>query len=283
MKKFIKTILVATLFISTIPQIHAQYRIMTYNIRYNNPGDRENRWDVRKSEMADMLHYYQPDIIGVQEALHDQIEYLDNALDAYSYFGVGRDNGKKKGEYAPILYKSNKFDLIDEHTYWLSETPEKVSVGWDAALPRIATFVTLVDRNSADTLYIFNCHYDHQGVVARQKSSEYVYQLIEEKELTNKNVIVMGDFNLLPDSEPIQFYRSHLNDAYLKSKTPVYGPEFTYNDFKIDRITQERLDYIFNLNMDVESCRTIDDRRKNLLQLSDHFPVMAELKVQNKE
>ncbi|QQS51792.1 MAG: endonuclease/exonuclease/phosphatase family protein [Bacteroidota bacterium] len=259
-------------------QLHGQTSVMSFNIRFNNPNDNENCWEYRKEEIVTMLEFYHPDILGIQEGLYDQVSFLDQMLQNYSYIGVGRDDGKKQGEFAAIFFHNTKFELLETKTYWLSETPDTISVGWDASMKRIVTYGVLRDFQSMDTLYVFNCHYDHIGEIARKNSSELILNLIEKKELRDKKIIVMGDFNSEPDSYPIKTLQSKLNDSYQASEIPAYGPQGTFNDFDTSMVPQRRIDYIFVKNITVESYLHLDDRRINNLYLSDHLPVMIRVK-----
>ncbi len=254
--------------------LHGQTSIMTLNLRYNNPNDNENSWEYRKKEIVTMLEYYRPDILGTQEGMHDQVTYLDEMLKDYTYAGVGRDDGKNQGEFAAIFFRTSQFELLETKTYWLSETPDSISVGWDASMKRIATYGVFKNILSEDTLYVFNCHYDHIGEIARKNSSELILSLIKEKDLATKQIIVMGDFNSEPDSEPIEVLKTELNDAYQTAVIPAYGPLGTYNQFNTSLVPTSKIDYIFIKNMAVKNYRHIDDRRMNNLYLSDHLPVM---------
>ncbi|MDD7884760.1 endonuclease/exonuclease/phosphatase family protein [Flavivirga sp. 57AJ16] len=256
---------------------YGQTSIMTYNIRFNNPNDNVNWWKNRKEEVAGMIKYYHPDILGIQEGLNDQVNDLYNNLPNYSYTGVGRDDGKEKGEYAAIFYNSDKFELINTKTYWLSSTPNKVSVGWDASMERITTYGVFRNLKTNDTLHVFNCHYDHIGKMAQQKSSELIVSLIRQKDLEKRMVIVMGDLNSTPKEKAIQSLKTVLEDSFEITKHPIYGPVGTFNTFDIDFIPEKRIDYIFTKNLVVENYRNIDDRRKNNLWLSDHLPVFIEV------
>ena len=144
--------------------------IMTFNLRYSTSRDGVNSWDNRKEFVAHLLNYYEPDVFGVQEALHSQMTYLDTALHQYTYVGVGRDDGKEKGEYSGVFYRKDKYKTIKEATFWLSDQPNKPSVGWDASMERISTYVLLEDRQSQQRFWVFNTHFDHVGEVARQKT-----------------------------------------------------------------------------------------------------------------
>ena len=149
---------------------------LTYNIRYGLANDGENRWDIRKDGLAKQIQFYEPDVFGVQEALGFQVAYLDSILEQYDYYGVGRDDGKEEGEYSAIFYKRDRFTILKKSTFWLSETPDKVSVGWDAALPRICTVLLVKEKISGQTLWIMNTHFDHKGEKARENSVRLIIQ-----------------------------------------------------------------------------------------------------------
>jgi endonuclease/exonuclease/phosphatase family metal-dependent hydrolase len=258
-----------------ILHVNAQTSFMTFNLRYNNPGDKENCWEYRKSEVADMLNRYHPDILGIQEGLHDQVVYLYSALLNYDYAGVGRDDGKTKGEYSAIFYNTGKFKLLSTKTYWLSNTPEKVSIGWDAALERIVTYAELVNKTSNDTIYVFNCHLDHVGKIARERSAALILTFITQMNLWTKKVVVMGDMNSEPMEPPAQLFISQMDYAWSKNGVLNDGPAGTFNAFNtVDPVTK-RIDYIFTKNISFSHYYHIADRRKNNLWLSDHLPVMG--------
>ena len=252
----------------------AQTSAMTYNIRYDNPDDNENAWPHRKAEIAQMIDYYSPELVGVQEALHHQLSYLDKMLHSYSYIGVGRDDGKNKGEYTAIFYKTKRLQLVSTNTYWLSPTPHKVSVGWDASMERIVTYGVFLDKMTNDTLHVFNGHFDHRGPKARENSAAQIVQMLKNKDLLNKKIIVMGDFNCQPHDPPITIFRSQLDDRYNHSPTISYGPYGTYNQFDTNFKLEGRIDYVLTKNLNVSRYRHIDDRRHNNLWLSDHLPVL---------
>lgn len=257
---------------------YSQTTIMTFNIRYDNPGDNENNWEYRKQEIVKMIQFYTPDILGIQEGLHHQVKYLDAALVDYNYIGVGRDDGNEKGEYAAIFYKKETYKLQETKTYWLSETPNSVSVGWDASMERIATYGKFTDNTNGESIHIFNNHFDHIGQQARNNSAKLILKIIEEKVLQDKKLIVMGDLNSEPNHEPIQTLQQTLNDAYSSSQTEPYGPIGTYNDFDLNSTIHRRIDYIFTKNIQVLQYQNIDDRRTNNRYLSDHFPIIIKVK-----
>ena len=251
-----------------------QTSVMSFNLRFNNPKDNENSWEYRKEEVLEMLLYYSPEIIGIQEGLENQVTYIDSVLNDYNYVGVGREDALSKGEYAAIFYKTNRLKLLESKTYWLSEKPEKISVGWDAAMERVVTFSTFKDLKNLDTLYVFNAHYDHIGKIARVESSKLILKIINERRLLKKKIIVMGDLNSEPEDEPIKILKQTLEDSYENKNTKTYGPLGTYNGFNRDLIMLRRIDYIFTKNMNVKEYIHVDDKRKNNLFLSDHLPVL---------
>lgn len=248
--------------------------LISYNIRYDNTGDTINNWNDRKAAMAALIQHYDADIIGTQEGLHHQITYLNSALPGFSYLGVGRDDGKEKGEYTAIFYNKNKFKVLKTNTFWLSETPEKVSVGWDAALERICTYALFEDLGTQKQFWVFNTHFDHIGTTARTNSAQLIYKKINEVNTANLPVILMGDLNLTPDTEAIKFFSEYLTDAKTISKKPFYGPEGTFSGFDQDKILKDRIDYFFVKDIKVLSYTHIDDRMANNKHISDHLPVL---------
>ena len=275
MKKYVYILSLTLQFLPCF--LFSQKAVMSYNIRYDNPNDNENSWTYRKSEIVKMLNFYAPEIIGIQEGLHSQVTYLDSTLADYNYAGVGREDGKLKGEYTAIFYNKQKFKLLDTKTYWLSETPDLVSVGWDAALERIVTYGKFTDIENGETLHVFNCHFDHLGKMARNKSAELILRIIEEQKLESKKIIVMGDLNCEPNDKPIEILKTKLDDVYDISKSKPNGPIGTFNGFDLENKQEKRIDYFFTKNIEVLQYSVIDDKRANNLYLSDHFPVLVKI------
>ncbi|WP_353150248.1 endonuclease/exonuclease/phosphatase family protein [Chryseobacterium sp.] len=255
------------------------FTVMSFNIRLNVASDKENAWPERKQDVADLLMYYHPDYFGVQEALPDQMKDIKNGLKNYDYIGVGRDDGKEKGEFSAIFYDTNRLEVIRSGTFWLSETPEKPSKGWDAALNRICTYAVFKDKKSKKEFLAMNLHFDHVGNVARVKSSELLLKKIKELNPKDLPVTLSGDFNLTDDTEPIKILSQNLKDSFYNSETKPYGPAGTFTAFNVNEIPKDRIDYIFVKGMKIKSLRHINDRRPNLLYPSDHFPVLAELSL----
>jgi len=203
-------------------------KVMSFNIRLNVDSDKENSWTNRKQDVADLLSYYHPDYFGVQEALPEQMKDIKNGLKNYDYVGVGRDDGKEKGEFSAIFYDTERLQMVKSGTFWLSETPEKPSKGWDAALNRICTYALFRDKESKKEFMALNLHFDHVGNVARVKSSELILKKIKELNPKNLPVTVTGDFNLTEDSEPIKIMSQNMKDSFYHSEIKHYGPRNIY-------------------------------------------------------
>jgi len=199
-------------------------------------------------------------------------------MNQYSYIGVGRDDGKTKGEYSAIYYDTTKLDVRYQNTFWLSDTPEKISVGWDASMERICTYGHFIDKLTQTEYHIFNAHFDHIGPIARENSAKLIVQKIRQLKLESKNIILMGDLNCLPDSQAIIEFKKGLDDASELAGGHIYGPVGTYNHFDPAFIPDRRIDYIFSKNLSVSTYRHIDDRRQNNLWPSDHLPVFVKFK-----
>lgn len=253
---------------------------MTYNIRYDNPNDGKNQWLYRNEFLCDQITYNEVDVFGIQEGLHHQVKYLDNNFKNFSYVGIGRDDGKEKGEYSAIFYNSNKFEVIKSDTFWLSETPEKISVGWDASMERICTYVLLEIKSSNQRFWVFNTHFDHIGDKARFESSKLIFSKIQQINLKNLPVFVMGDFNLLPTSEPIKYLSEVLDDSKMISLTKPFGPNGTFSGFNFNKPVKDRIDYIFTNKekVKVNKYAVLSDS-KECKYPSDHLPVIIEVEI----
>lgn len=260
---------------SVLAQVHT---FMSYNIRYNNLNDGENKWDERKNEVVALINHYEPLVFGVQEGLLEQVRFISDQSASYEYIGVGRDDGKDKGEFSPIFYDKEKLTLLNEGTFWLSETPNKVSKDWDAALPRICTYGQFQIKDSKTVFWFFNTHFDHIGKVAREKSALLIIDKIKALTGSESRVVLSGDFNAKPDSQPIQNINKYMSDAFSQAKKPFYGPVGTFSGFNTSATLEDRIDYIFFLNMKAISLTHIDDRRSNGLWVSDHLPVLFRAK-----
>lgn len=251
-------------------------RVMTYNIRYDNPNDSLNSWSNRKEKVVELINFYEPDFLGIQEGLTHQVKYLDANLKQYSYVGVGRDDGHEKGEYAAIFYRSDKYRLLAHSHFWLSETPSIPSLGWDAACVRICTYAQLQSKATRKKYWVFNTHFDHVGDMARAESARLILHRIDSLTREDKlPVILTGDLNLTPGEEPVSILKGLLNDTHDVSIVKPYGPEGTFNGFRFAEPPKDRIDYIFvSKSLMVDRYITLDDFY-SFRYPSDHLPVMA--------
>ena len=278
MKIFYQCILSVLILLTITSSIYPQpHTIVSYNIRYDNNWDIENSWEIRRSNIIQMLFKYSPSIIGIQEGLLNQVQYIDSSLIDYDYVGVGRDDGKKKGEFCAIYFDTTRYVLSKNSTFWLSETPDTISVGWDAALERICTYGLFKDRITKKEFWVFNTHFDHIGVVAREKSSELILKRINKINRQSLPVILMGDFNSIPNSPPVKEIKTELSDALKISLEKLQGPRGTFNGFNEDLPIEKRIDYIFTNDLKVLSYTHINDRLNNNRHISDHLPVMIKI------
>jgi len=262
------------------------FRVMTYNIRYagNEETDGVNAWSKRKNLVASMISFNHADIIGVQEALLLQLDDLTELLPGYSWVGVGRDDGVKKGEFSAILFRNDRFEVLTHSTFWLSETPDVPSKGWDAAFPRVVTWAEVKSKETGKTFFIFNTHYDHIGETARINSSKLLKKRIAEF-VDNQPVILIGDFNTQDSTEAYQILTDQsddkliLYDAQLKSKTEHHGSNVTFNDFGRSIEPGNKIDFIFVTKDVLILQHGVIDETVNGHYPSDHMPVVAEVKI----
>lgn len=256
-------------------KIHSQVtKIMSFNIRYDNPNDGKNTWELRKKEVASFIEKNHPDFLGIQEGMQHQVAYIYQNTTDYSFIGLGRDGGTK-GELSPLFYDNTKFRLLKQQTFWLSKTPHLISKGWDAALNRICTYGVFQDKVTERKITIFNTHFDHLGVKAKEQSAVLILQKIKEHTTKDDTVLLLGDFNSTPDSQPILTLKTGLNDGLELAKNHFYGQKKTFNGF--DKL-QKRIDYIFVKNATVKTYQHLIDKRTNGLWLSDHLPVLIAIK-----
>lgn len=270
-KKGLLTVFAMSLLYTSLGQ---DLSLMTYNIKYDNTNDTINNWNDRKEALVELLQHYEASFIGAQEVLHRQLTYIDSVLTGFAYIGVGRDDGKQKGEYSPIFYDSSRYKVVKSNTFWLSETPDKISIGWDAALERICTYGLFQEIGTNKRLYIFNTHFDHIGKMARTKSAELLVKKIAEINQEQLPIVIMGDLNLTPDTAPIQYLQRTFLDGQEVTQKPFYGPSGTSNGFDQNKIVDKRIDYIFVRDLKVEDYIHIDDRMENNKHISDHLPVL---------
>ncbi len=259
-----------------------QIKVMSFNVRFDNPADGKNAWEYRLPVIKDYMEQEAPDIIGMQESLHHQNLDLLQIIPPYQYVGTGRDDGKESGEFSPIFFRTDRFTLIDHSQFWLSEKPDiPGSVGPEAIIPRIVTWVKLRHNESEKELYVFNTHFSHVSDIARRKSMEFMSEQMKSI-AGDARVIVTGDFNITKGSQlyydMLERFREYndLQNTELISGEPVVGAESTYNAFRHD--TEPRvIDYIFaDSHFDVISYG-VDNVIRDGVFISDHWPVKVVL------
>lgn len=263
----------------------ATVRVMTFNLRYDTPNDGPNAWPHRKDLAASMIRLHRADLVGVQEALRHQLDDLTQRLPGYAWVGVGRADGREGGEYSAILYRTDRFELLDSGTFWLSETPAVPgSKSWDAAIERIATWARFTDRETGKTFFHFNTHFDHIGAEARAESAKLILQRIADI-AGARPVVLTGDFNATDASEPYRVLTGAapggplaLRDALHASEHGHHGPTSTWNGFEAVQPGQ-RIDYVFTSEgVRVRQHAALIDTWDGRFP-SDHLPVLAEIVV----
>ena len=220
----------------------------SYNIRNDNKGDAQkgDGWATRYQILCDQVQWYGFDIFGTQEVKKNQLDDMLREMPEYAYEGVARDDGKEKGEYSPIFYKKDRFKYLEGGTFWISPTPEKVGVkGWDAALPRICSYVRLQDKVTKVKFWFFNLHMDHIGVEARREGAKLIIKQVLEM-CGKEPAIVTGDFNVDQNNEA---YHTMLQGGVMKDSYEAAAEKFatngTFNSFNADLHTKSRIDHIF--------------------------------------
>lgn len=305
MKRFFLSFM---LFACAVMQLSAQMLVGSYNIRYKNDGDsvKGNVWGKRCQVICDQVNFMSPDIFGTQEVLHGQLIDMLERLDGYDYIGVGRDDGKTGGEYEAVFYKTDRLRLLDQGHFWLSETPERPGLGWDAACVRICTWGKFTGQTATDdeAFYFFNLHMDHVGVVARREAAKLIVCKIREI-AQGAPVVVTGDFNVDQKDEIYTIFTNSglLKDSFLASRLR-FAENGTFNSFDPELYTDSRIDHIFvSPQLQVESYGvltngywTADDNSAEQLkghdapqeisfskysrrQPSDHYPVFVRLNL----
>lgn len=247
-----KKLLFLTLFIILMLAVPAQEMLVgSYNIRYKNWNDSVNGnvWAKRCQVICDQVNFMNPLIFGTQEVLYNQLQDLQQGLDGYDYIGIGRDDGERGGEHEAIFYKKDQLTLLDSGNFWLSETPEKPGLGWDAACIRICTWgkfqVNAKKKKDRTTFYFFNLHMDHVGVVARREAAKLVVARIQEI-ANDARVILTGDFNVDQTNEIYNIFTDSglLKDSYETARIR-FAENGTFNAFKTEYFTTSRIDHVF--------------------------------------
>lgn len=284
-----KSILVLTLLLCISVGATARIRVMSYNIRLGVAEDGPNHWNLRKGATIAMIEDLKPDVFGMQEAYDFQLDYIAQNCQDYKIVGVGRDDGKHKGEHMAVAYNSRTLELLDWGTYWLSETPDVPSLGWDAACRRTATWTLLKEKKSGKKFFFVNTHLDHVGVIARKEGLALLYRRISEMNPDGVPMVLTGDFNVLPDNEGLTDINSIMKSARFNAKKA--DKEGSFNGFGkygastaapvLGKVIKECLpiDYIYYTGYGkCKRFEVVDRTYLNIPYISDHYPIFADLK-----
>ncbi|HET7712402.1 MAG TPA: endonuclease/exonuclease/phosphatase family protein [Thermoanaerobaculia bacterium] len=267
--------------VSAPPDRDTTLQVMTFNIRLNLASDGPNAWPHRKDAVANLIR--SADLVGLQEALPEQLADLDALIPHFGRIGAGRA-ADRRGEASAILYRRDRFEVLRQETFWLSETPDVAgSKGWDAAYERIATWGEFRDRTTGVRFFHFNTHLDHVGAMARREGTRLLLRAIARIAAPEDAVMLTGDFNAPPDSAPYrQVIDAGFEDAFHRSRRPHEGPDSTWNGFKAIE-PGRRIDFIFVRNaVEVLRHEIADTMMEGGRFPSDHLPVMAELRIRRR-
>ncbi|MBP9989704.1 MAG: endonuclease/exonuclease/phosphatase family protein [Ruminococcus sp.] len=249
-------------------------KVMSFNVLCW--GDEAHDIEIRKEKVVAIIKKYHPDTFGLQEAHIEWMNCVREGLPEYDFVGVGREDGKEAGEFSPVFFLRDKYEVIDKGNFWLSETPEKPGKGWDAACVRICSYAVLKDKESGKTFTHFNTHLDHVGEIAQIEGAK----IIAERGMSYPEypAFFTGDFNVLPESEP---YNTVINSGYKDARNIAADSDdgYTFNAFdlkKDDCAYHKIIDYIFVKDCKVNSFKVITDKVDGQFA-SDHYPVIADI------
>lgn len=256
----------------------APFNAATYNLRLNTEADGPDRWALRKDAVRALIRYHEFDLFGTQEGLADQIDDLAE-MQEFDHAGVGRDDGRHAGEHSAIFFRRARFELLGHGDFWLSQTPDRPSIGWDGrCCRRLASWVRLRERESGREFVVFSAHFDHEGVVARRESARLILRQAEAI-AGPLPVICLGDLNSTPESDAARTLAARLRDARESSLAPPYGPVGTFNGFRLDAPLADRIDYIFvSEHFEILKYAALTDSLGARFP-SDHLPVVARLRL----
>ena len=245
--------------------------VMSYNIRYGDADDGTNSWRYRFPATVEMIEDQKPDVFGVQEALYYQLDFIEENCRDYKYVGVGRDNGRKKGEFTAIFWNKKTVSLLKCGTYWLSETPKKPSLGWDAACYRTATWALMKDKKTGKKFYFVNTHLDHVGKEAQKNGLKLIVDKIAEINPDNYPMVLTGDFNVTPDDSVLKELDTRMTSARkVAEKTDNKG---TYTNWGK---TSKVIDYIYYSGFSkCPEFQTVTKKYAGRRFVSDHDPITA--------
>ena len=263
------------------------YKIISFNVRYSSAPeiDGDNRWELRRDASVKMVAQQKPLAMGLQEACPDQIDFLDLNLTGYKHIGVGRDDGKRAGEMMAIYYDTTRLTLLDSGTFWLSETPEKVSLGWDAACNRTCTWGHFKMKDTDFEFLYFNTHLDHLGSLARKNSIKLIVAKMTELNPDNVPVFLSGDFNSTTDDPIFDPLKASLKDARMMSA--ISDKIITYNGFGTvtDNPNTRKewvIDHIFFSGVNPMAFMVLNGNY-GVPFISDHYPISFRFRAQTQE
>lgn len=244
-------------------------KLISFNIRYDNPLDGEHRWENRRDACARMIDTYLPDAFGVQEALVNQLEELDLLLPDYTWVGEGRNPGMESNEHTAIFFRKNKFMLTGSNTFWLSETPDTISRGWDARYNRTATWVKLYNQETGKEFVFMNTHLDHKGQIARSESTKLIVEKLRAISGDSIPVFVAGDFNALPSDTLFIPLKKWLKDTRMEI-APADSTQTT-NGWG-NEPPHKVIDYLFFQGANPLGYKVITENF-GVPYISDHYPI----------
>lgn len=262
---------------------------MTYNIRLDTKADGANAWEMRKQFFISQVATLRPDILGLQEVVLNQKKDLEQAFPGYQFTGSGREDGKEAGEFSPLVINREQFNITASGTFWLSPTPGRPSLGWDAGFKRVVSWARLSRRGQATKILAINTHWDHQGLVARRESSALIRDWIARNRKKGEHLVLLGDFNADNSEESVEQLTRPLSngeslaDARLVSTTGSSGPAISYNAFDAFPENGKLIDHIFISAGVAVSAHAVIASHENGRVASDHFPVVAVLNMSGRK
>jgi endonuclease/exonuclease/phosphatase family metal-dependent hydrolase len=255
--------------------------VMSFNIRYGTAKDGENEWTRRRTMLFDLVREQEADVIGLQEALDFQIDEIVTAAPGYAAVGVGRDDGRSRGEFAALLFRKNRFRVAEAGTFWLSDSPSVPgSKTWGNNITRICTWARLIDRDGRG-FYVFNVHLDHQSQPSRERSTQLLRERIDARPVSGEPVVVTGDFNVGEKNPALATLIGPFVDTY-RVVRPQEKTVGTFTGFKFGNIEGDKIDYILvQPGTEVMSADILRFARDGRYP-SDHFPVVARVRLVEK-
>ena len=247
-------------------------KVMSYNIRLGSGKDGTNSWALRYTATEEMLKDQKPDVFGVQEALDYQVHYIEDMC-GYESVGVGREDGKKEGEHMSIFWNKKTVSMLKWGTFWLSETPEKPSMGWDAACYRTATWALMKDKKTGKKFYFVNTHLDHKGKEAQKNGLKLIVDRIDAINPQGYPMVLTGDFNMTPDNTNLAEL-----DSRMQSVRKVAQKTDNHDTFNGWGKGKGVIDYIYVSGFSsYPEYQTITKKYADRKFVSDHYPISATL------